>query len=97
MVCEIRLDAVVGAESTHDHVLHFGLLRFFQSHESASDLLHHQRVIVGELHHFILADQVNATVADVGNGKEIALDRDRDNRRTHARMVKILAPDSWIA
>ena len=89
MVGQVGFDAVVRAQSPHDHVLHFGLFRFFQRHEAAPDLLHHQGVIVGELHDIIVADEIDAAVADVGNGKKIAVDRDSHDRGTHAGMMKI--------
>src|SRR5580704_14857293 len=46
-------------------------------------------MIVGELHSSAVTDQVNATVADVGDGETIAFDCHRHNSRTHARMMNI--------
>ena len=52
----VWFDAIVSAERPHDDVLHFRLFCLFQRHQPAPDLLHHQRMVVGELHYFVIAD-----------------------------------------
>jgi hypothetical protein len=89
VVGEVGLHAVVGAEGTDDHVLHFGLLGFFHGHETAADLLHHKGVVVGELDDIFVADEVDAAVADIGDGEEIAIDGDGHDGGTHAGMIRI--------
>ena len=47
-------------------------------------MLHDERVVLSELRDFVLADEVNPAVADIGNRKLIAFHHHGYDRRTHS-------------
>ena len=89
MIGEVGFDGVVGAESAHDDVLHPGLLGLLQRHQAATDLLHDEGVVAGELRDLILADEINSAIADIGNREEAAIDCDRYDGGSHAGVMRV--------
>src|SRR5262249_23306197 len=82
-----------------DDVLEPAVARLFLGQEARPDLLVDQRVVLGELVHVAVADEVGAAVADVADQRPIAFHQQRNAGGAHAGQFAVGAAgaEPWTA